>query len=805
MMRLPPKRSYARLASRLALLFALVPVAAFGAADRVPFHITAKPLADALTDFALQAKLSIGYAGVDFQDARSNPVEGALPADEALKQLLNGTGYEAVTIDADTIRVRQIASIGDDTMHRPTIEEIVVTTTRRAETAQSLPYSIAVVTGQDINDFGARVPGDLTAHVAALSSTNFGPGQNLLSIRGLSDSYIAGRSQSMVGLYLDESRLTDDAADPDLRLVDINRIEVVRGPQGTLYGAGALGGLVRIITNKPQLDQMQGTTLLSASGTDDGGPSGSVESILNVPLLPGVLGFRMVAYAHRDGGYIDEVRLGNSNTNQTDTEGGRASLLWQVADDWSVTAGFTDQLIQAGDSNYYQGGLPFLDRTNYFTEPRRDQFLQTSLTVEGTLDWATVTNTTAFTKRAITGRYDASLGWPILTGYPVGPASSRYDRRLETVTEEARLVSTEESSFSWTLGGFFSHRNEAFETKLKGPNAIPQPVVARQRRRDDYATEAALFGEATYKLTDSLSVTAGARVFYSSLDAAGRVDQPTSGETAAAEGSNHTTGFIPKVIVSYQPDERMTLYADAAEGFRLGGVNIFSPRGALNVNEGQPLTSKATAFASDRLWTYEVGAKTVFLDGRLVANGAAYFTVWDFIQSDQILRTGSIFTANMGDTHAPGFEIDLNYQVTRNFRIQANAFWTDAKLQDSNPLLVKSEGHLPAVPSENFGISGRYAFVLGDDWDGFATVEYSYVGPETLGFDVNSPRMGDYSNVNVRGSVSRGPWQATLYVRNLTDEQANVFAFGNPFSFGVIKQVTPLRPRTVGIEVSYSY
>jgi outer membrane receptor protein involved in Fe transport len=804
-MRLTPAGRPTRLVLRLALICALLPLWAYGAPDNIPFHIPAKPLPDALTDFALQAKLSIGYAGIDFQDAVSNPVDGVLAPDEALKRLLAGTGYEAVTIDSDTVRIRQIASNGLPATNRAAVEEIVVTTTRRAEVAQSLPYSIAVVTGQDMSDFGVRTPNDLTARVAALSATNYGAGQNMLSIRGLSDSFIVGRTQSMVGVYLDESRLTDDVADPDLRLVDINRIEVVRGPQGTLYGAGALGGLVRFITNKPLLDRVEGTTTISFGASEYGNPSGGIDSVLNVPIVPGVLGIRAVGYAHRDGGYIDETRLGLSNTNETDIDGGRLGLLWQMSDDWSATAGLTDQLIQAGDSNYYQGGLPFLTRANDFVEPRRDQFLQTNLTVEGSLDWATVTNTTAFTKRAISGTYDATLAWPILTGYPIGPAASRYDRRLETITEEARLVSTDEGDFSWTLGGFLSHRDEAFETKLKGPNATPQAVIARLRRRDDYASEAALFGEATYRLTDSVSVTAGARVFYASLTAAGRVDQPTSGETAEADGGNHTTGFIPKVIVSYQPSDRLTLYADAAEGFRLGGVNIYSPPGALNVNTGVPLTSQASAFASDRLWTYELGAKTEFLGGRLVANGAAYFTVWDNIQSDQILRTGSLFIANAGDTHAPGVEIDLSFQATRKVRILANAFWTSALTLDSNPILVQTKGHLPAVPSDNFGISGRYDFLLTDGWDGFATLEYAYVGPETLGFDVDSPRMGDYSNVNARLSVAYGPLQATLYIRNLTDERANIYAYGNPFSFGLISQITPLRPRTVGIDVSYSY
>ena len=240
----------------------------------------------------------------------------------------------------------------------------------------------------------------------------------------------------------------------------------------------------------------------------------------------------------------------------------------------------------------------------------------------------------------------------------------------------------------------------------------------------------------------------------------------------------------------------------------MGGINIYSPLGALNVNGGAPLTSQATTFASDRLWTYELGSKTNFLGGRLVANLAGYFTVWDYIQSDQILRTGSFFTTNAGNTHAPGVEADFSYMVTRNLRLRANAFWTDTTTIDSNPILVASQsvGHLPAAPSNNFGASARYGFALSDALDGFALVQYSHVGRETLGFDVNnSPKMASYADVGVRAGLAWGGLQMVLYVKNLLDERSNIFAYGNPFSYGVISQVSPLRPRTVGIELSWNY
>ncbi|MDB5393474.1 MAG: TonB-dependent receptor [Rhodospirillales bacterium] len=788
---------------------------------KVPFHIAPESLADALVDFAVQAHVSIGYSGVDFHGAIANPVEGNFTPDVALKLILAGTGYESVARMAEALEVRQIVSasaaaamqsgapaIGAGDAAR--LEELVVTSTKRAEIAQSLPYSISVVTGADLDHFGLRSQNDLMAHVAAFSVTDFGVGQNKLAIRGLSDSAIPGRSQSVVGLYLDESRLTDDAPDPGLRLVDIDRVEVVRGPQGTLYGAGTLGGLVRVITNKPILDGEQGMAMLSTAAAEEGGPSAGIDLMLNLPLVKHVLALRAVGYVRRDGGYIDEARLSRHDTNLTDTDGGRLSLLWQLSDDWSVAAGFTGQQIAAADSQYFQAGLGFLQRMNFELEPHRDQFLQANLTVEGLLDWAKVTSTTAFTERRITDQYDASLAWTALTGFPMGPARFGDMRNIQSVTQETRLTSLGAERFNWIAGTFLSHRNEGYRARLVGPDARHQPFIARAQVRNDYADELALFGEATYDLTDSLSVTAGLRGFYASLNAAADVGRPMSIGSTLAEGTNHTTGFVPKLIVSYNPAKILTLYADAAEGFRLGGVNINSPIGAINVNRPrsgrQPVSTNARTFDSDRLWSYEVGAKTALWDGRLVANAAGYLTVWDNIQSDQILRDGSLYTANAGTTHAPGFEIDVNVQATRHLRLQGNFFWNDPDILHPNPLLIQSAGRLPAVPISNFGLSARYSVSIQDGWDASASLEYAYVGEETLGFDArNSPTMGDYSNVDARVGLTRGVWEATLYVKNLMDEGANVFAFGNPFNMGAIGQATPLRPRTIGVDLSWSY
>ncbi len=799
---------------RFLLLYVVASLAAcpaLGQQTAAPiFHIAAEPLADALVDFAVQSKLSVGYSGVDFNGAVGNPIDGPFTPQEALKRILAGTGYESVTIDTDTIRVRQIAAIEAPDTPTPAIEEIVVTTTKRSEIAQNVPYSIAAVTGGDLDDFGLRMSNDLVSHVAAFSTTDLGPGQDKLSIRGLSDSAISGRSQSLVGLYLDESRLTDDAPDPGLRLIDINRVEIARGPQGTLYGAGTLGGILRIVTNKPRLDRAEGAASLSTAETEKGGLSAGVDLVLNLPLVANVLALRAVSYVRRDGGYIDETRLGRRDANQTDTDGARFSLLWQAADDWSVTTGFTGQQIRAADSQYFQANLGYLRRASTEFEPHRDQFLQANVTIEGDLDWAKLTSTTAYTERRIVEQYDATPAWRILTGFPTSPATFGDLRNIQSVTQETRLVSPGNERFNWIVGTFVSHRDENYRARLSGFDAMELPYVARAQVRDDYADEMAVFGEATYRLTDSISITAGGREAYAALDAAAEVGRPNSTDNQFAQGTNHTAGFIPKLVVSYNPADFVTIYADAAEGFRLGGVNINSPSGAININRqrsgNRPTSTNARTFDSDKLWTYELGAKTKFLDGRLIVNAATYLTVWDNIQSDQILRDGSLFTANAGTTHAPGFEIDVNLQATKNLRLQSNFFWDNPDILHPNPLLIQSAGRLPAAPNTTFGFSGRYGFTLAEGWDAFAALEYAYVGGETIGFDArNSPGVGGYSNVDARLAVAHGRWQGTLYVKNLTDEQANVFAFGSPFSLGMINQVTPLRPRTIGLDLSWAY
>ena len=432
----------------------------FGAAlaqtEYVRISIPSKPLADALIDFAIQAHLSISEAGVDFGNAVSRPLVGTFQKDDALRQLLSGSAFSFEYVDSSTIRIRKNAQTQNGAVDRQqTIETVLVTATKRTDIVRDLPYSISVITGRQLEDFGIDSPHELTSQVAGLTTTNMGPGEDKFFVRGLTDSVLPGLSESVVGVYLDELRIVDDAPDPNLRLVDIDRVEVLRGPQGTLYGAGSLSGLVRIITNKPDFNAVAMMAQTSVSSTEHGGISTDWNGMLNLPLVAGVLSLRIVGYDDSDAGYIDETRLHRSSTNATQTEGGRAQLGWEPNATWNVIASVTAQNIKSEDSQYYFANAIPLTRDNYLLEPHSDNFLQAAVTANGSLAWADIVSNTSFVGRHLDNRFDASYAWPQLTGYPFGPSPFDYTRKIQSFTHETRIASTDDGPWKW-LGGTIS-------------------------------------------------------------------------------------------------------------------------------------------------------------------------------------------------------------------------------------------------------------------------------------------------------------------------------------------------------------
>jgi outer membrane receptor protein involved in Fe transport len=782
----------------MALGMLCLPLAGTAAAraDTFSIRIPAEPLSQALVDLALQTHLSIGDTGIDLRDLRSAPLSGTFSPEEALSRLLENSGYRFEFVDRSTVKI--VAARSSSPVNRSgasQIEIVVVTATKRDEIARQLPYSVSVTTARQLEDLRAETINDLASQVAQLTTTNLGAGQDKVFLRGLTDSVVPGLSESMVGIYLDESRIADDAPDPDLRLVDIDRVEILNGPQGTLYGGGSLGGLLRIVTRKPVLDEFQAMASTAVAATRHGSLSGGFDAVLNLPIVPDELALRLVGYVRRDGGYIDEARLNVPNANRSRTEGGRVSARWQPAASWFVDAAFAYQHIKADDSQYYDDGSPPLRRDNYLLEPHSDLFLNASVTLRASLGWADLVSATAIVDRHLDERFDATLAWPALTGFPQGPSPFDDGRRILSYTHETRLVSPQDGRWKWLAGIFLSHRDEDFHSTLAGPDPSGERIVGRAESREDRANEAAVFGEATFAFTDELSLTGGVRVFNAARDVSAAVFSILKGESSSTfKGSNNQSGATPKAILEYRGNPNLMFYAQASEGYRLGGLNVDGPPGSLGPDD-------ENAFDSDTLWNYEIGSKGKFFDGRLLTEAAVYYDRWKNVQADQIGPDGSFFILNAGTVHNVGFETDVSILPVENLTLRGDFFWNSPKLTNTNPLLTKTEGVLPAAPRTKFGVSARYEIPLGAA-EAFIAADYGYVGRSHLGFDeASSPMMGGYHIANARAGISYGNWEAVLYVNNLEREDENTFGFGNPFDPN--PQLTPPRPRTIGLNLSW--
>lgn len=759
------------------------------------FHIPAKPMADALVDFAVQAGVSISDSGVSVANAASNPIDGRFTREEGLRRLLAGSGFAYRFVAANSVQIVVAPRQALPPPQSAGVERVVVTATKLDEVAETAPHSVAVALGDQMQAFHVEGTHDLTTEFAGLTATNLGPGEDKLFVRGLTDSVLPGLSESVVGVYMDDSPIAADAPDPNLRLVDVDRVEVLRGPQGSLYGAGALTGLVRIVTREPVFDAFELSAGGDASLTFGGTPSESAQVVINLPLIENELAVRIAAYTDTLGGYVNELRFQRKDTNETRIGGLRAAAAWQPVSEWTLSAHVAYQRTRSDDSQYYDENLGADKRDNFLYEPHSDGFLLASLTAKGTLGRAELTSNTAFVNREFRDRFDATLAWPQLTGLPLGPSPFDYARSIRAFTHETRLSSTEDATWQWVLGIFLSHEDEDFRSTLFGPGPDGTIVNGRSEAREDRTNDAAVFGQMTYNFSEELSISAGARAF----DASHNVSAQVSGLLAATpqfRGSNSQQGFAPQLTIAYRPNYNATFYVGYSEGYRLGGLNVDGPQNASGENE--------PTFDSDTLRNFEAGAKLRFFGGRVLTNAAVYFAEWRNVQTDQIASDGAFYILNAGDVRDLGAELEGSAEVLPNLHLSGNVFWNNPGFTDTNPLLVTTEGSLPGAPAVSFGISARYDHRLSADADAFAALEYSYVGSSHLGFSETSPPMGNYQLMNLRLGILRGHWQAIVFAENLTNDRGNTFAFGNPFSLPFERQITPPRPRTIGISLDWN-
>ncbi len=681
--------------------------------------------------------------------------------------------------------------------------------------------SVASVPAERLEDLNVRETADLMPLVAGLSMTNLGPGRNKIFLRGQSDGPLAERTQSTVGVYIDESPLVFSDTNPDFRLIDVERVEVLRGPQGTLFGAGSLGGTYRIITNKPDADALAGQVSIQGGLVQSGDLNYGADGMLNVPLARGRSALRVAAFYDRYGGFIDDTSLGIDNINDTVIYGGRLSYLTDLGDRWSLLLTANAQKIDLDDTQYFSPEIGELLRSNLVPEPRADRIVQTGAVFTGDLDWAEFTSATTFVHRRITNQSDASRTVPDLLGLSLRPSPFTARDKIRTLIQEMRLAHSG-PRVKWLVGGFYLSRAQNLRTSFVVPGAgeafatdgFPSDEVFAEDRDDD-VKEYAIFGDASVRLTPRWEVSGGLRLSRGNLDVSSLTTGVVSGQTGEIDLQNAKTSVTPRYSVSYRPSDEQHFYVQAAKGFRIGGVNINTPISALfdpDLDDDDPDEDgddvlKTQTFSEDSLWSYEAGLKARLFDNRLDVDVAAFFVQWKNIQTDQILPSGFLFVTNAGNAENYGLEFQAAAHVSTRTTVTFAAIWNDPQLVEANAFLNADKGdRLPAIARFTGSASVTHVRPLGRGLDLRLGADYSYVGRSSLFFDRDqSPAMGDFHRLNLRAGLEGEQWQALLAVTNLINSRGNTFAYGNSFSLNATSQFNPLRPRTVSLALTRSF
>lgn len=764
------------------------------------FNIPAERLDIALIQLAQQSGISIGALDPKLADVRSRAVRGNMQVPRALTIMLKNTGFAFVAVDATTYRVirkivKPLSSMTKRAIVRrpdpvtssiatPPELEIIVTGSKQDQSLDTYAGTVHVQeVGIESNPAQSGTSA-LVERIPTLASTNLGPGRNKVFVRGIADSSFSGPTQSTVGLYLGDMRVTYSEPDPDLSLVDIDKIEVLEGPQGTLYGAGSLGGVIRLVPQSPDLNLFQGDASVGVATTKSGAVSFDSSAVVNVPLISDKIALRVVGYRQTDGGYIDDVSRRIENVNTAKIRGARAYLRIKPDEDWSIDLGVLLHNIRTLDNQYAEIGLPKLSQAGNVAQPQENSLSATSVVFNRKWGSVNLVSSTSFVRHSITDRFDAS-GYQGLIGkiaYDSGNKNTLFNH-------ETRLSGNAGNS-SWVVG-LFALNNVARNIRTIGPLAAPLPLATLANENLEFG----LFTEATQRVASNWNVTLGARLQYSK--SAGEL---IGGRNTEFEPTAVSTRFLPTVALSWKPRNNVIGFIRYRTGFRNGGVAI----------DGDGLNT-ANRFASDRLDTYEFGLRFggAYTDRSLGLSGGitASFSNWRAIQADLISPVGLPYTANIGRGRIAGLEGNFIWRPTDRIALDGSFFVNDSALIDPSADFEDAEFFtLPNVAKAGGRAGASWTYPFLNNYTLQLDSSIRYVGMSNL--SAIPPlllRQGGLFRSNLSATLNRGNVALSLNISNVLNASGNSFSYGNPFSVGLGKQTTPLRPRTARVGVTIRF
>jgi iron complex outermembrane recepter protein len=757
------------------------------------------------------------------------------------------------------------------------LEEIIVTATRREANVQDIPFNIVALGADALDELRITNLSEFTRAVPGLFVANQGPrGSNLMTVRGLNVSSI-NASESVgngtggtVATYLGDIPLF-----VDLKMIDMERVEALLGPQGTLYGVGTLGGAIRYIPNRPDPSQTEfevgGRTY--ALGESDG-IGYDLHGVVNVPLVDDKLALRVVVGYTDDPGFIDYDyivrepgvsdpepdrndpaavaanlrRVKDADTEETLT--GRAALLWNVTD--AVTANLTyyyqDQDVGARTVNHdlafdtgrYVSGHRFLEPNE-----KKNQLLALELTWD--LGFAELTSATGTSKFESNGQRDQTdLLMDFDYGYEDFPQFAAYARETQeekTFNQEVRLVSQGTQRWNWIAGAFYN-RFESESTSEERTPGIPEwygfppgtPDLEYLATADETFEETALFGEVGFHFTDAWQATVGVRWFDYDDDLELQTafpffaDPPGDVQLSGVRNKTGDNDVIFKFNTSYEFNDDLMTYLTISDGYRGGGLNSGPLCDGTSDGQSFCLTENEVLIKPDTTTNYELGLRSLWLDGRLVVNAAVYYIDWEDIQVTGTSATGGVpITVNGSAAESKGIEFTTRWSITDNLELAANLTFNDAQLSEDAPGLVDGadafEGdRLAGTPEQQGSLLLAYTRPLSNGLSVTADYTLSAVSDvyTKVGLRDNGEALPGWAVHGLSFGLTDGRWSARLYADNLFDKYAvtsvrrdrsYIRRLGTGPDDVVPEQQfasrtyfqSMLRPRTVGLEFNYRF
>lgn len=748
--------------------------------------IPAGPVERAIAELARQSGASIG-TDIALATISARGVHGRMSVATALAHLLRGTGLRAIGVGPNLWRIertRQKPSRRARAIPAPTNAEqdensdIVVTGTKHHEPLASAATALSVVSPEMLAVLAdAPDTRDLATSINGLSVTNLGSGRNRLFIRGVADSPFDGFGQSSVSVQVDEARVTYDAPDPDLRLIDMAQVEVLKGPQGPLYGTGALGGVYRLVPAKPDVAHASGWLQGGVSATQSGSGFGEVEGVINLPIVSDRLGIRLVGYRIGQGGWIDSTD-GTRDLNHGQTSGGRIAVRARPFGDWILDVQAITQGSSVADSQYVEAPQT-LTHTARLREPQDTGTSLISVTANGSIGATKVTAVISSTWQEVNASYDASSKAVLLGG--AAPGAYRDARKYRVSTGELRAAGSI-GSFDWLAGA----SRLAADTDATGTLiGVTTTSVLQFRRRVD---ELALFGDLTWHVSPRLRLGTGVRVFRS------LVDDDRAERTSGVAISSSIVRASPSATLAWQPDAGFLVFARYASALRPGGIDATSGG-----------TSSPSTYQADELQAYDLGVRWSSPRDRLSIDLGVFASAWAHVQADYLAADGLISTRNAGDASNRGIDFSIRWRPAGRLSLSVGTLLQRARINAGALPGVEPDRRLPVIPDASAHGEATYALAL-RRWHLSATARASYVGETRLSFD---PVLDRESSpiLLLSGSLTAAidAWQVRAGLDNLGDTRADSFAFGNPFAVAASRQRTPVRPRTVSISLRRSF